>query len=248
MVYSVAVRDRQRGRGSGGLVILIKKNIPFEELNTSNLWIFIKISLSPDRTLIIGNIYVSPNFPLSQALESLKLQFDELNIQSDYIIIGGDTNARISNDNYLDEHLAEEYGLLAQRISRDELLNRRGEDLISCMEDHGFLVLNGRTDGDVPGQNTYLSRVGTSVVDLVWANLESCKLVSELRVSDTVIVSDHFPVILSLEVFQEEYRRNISQSNITRFKFLPEKAVEFSNIVNSFGKPLQVATVYEILV
>ncbi|KAL1446171.1 hypothetical protein WDU94_005490 [Cyamophila willieti] len=199
-------------------------------------------------TLTIGNIYVSPKYPLEQALESLDLLLDELNTQTDPIIIGGDTNGRISDENYLDESLAEEYGLLPQRISQDELINRRGEQLISCMENHGFLVLNGRTEGDVPGQYTYLSRVGLSTVDLVWANLESCKLVSELCVSDTVIVSDHFPVTLTLAVSQEEQQPNTSQSKITRFKWLPEKAVDFSERVNNVIMPSQAQDVYAELV
>lgn len=120
MLYSVAVRDGQRGRGSGGLIILIKKAIQFEEINSSNLWIFVKIIFSQNMTLILGNIYVSPNYPLEQAVESLKLLFEDLNTQTDNIIIGGDTNARIADENYLDEILAEEFGLLAQRISLDE--------------------------------------------------------------------------------------------------------------------------------
>lgn len=116
------------------------------------------------------------------------------------------------------------------------------------MEDNGFLVLNGRTDGDVPGQYTYLSRVGKSVVDLIWANLESCKLISELHVFDNVIVSDHLPVTLTLDIFQDEQQLNIPQSKITRFQWLPEKSDEFINLVNNVPMPDQVQNVYGELI
>lgn len=248
MVYSVAVRDKQRGRGSGGLITLIKKEFPFEILDTSNLWIFIKIQITQNMTLTVGNVYVSPNYPLEAPMESLDILLSELNTQSDPFIIGGDANGRIADENYLDENLAEEYGLLSQRISKDVVKNRRGEQLITCLEDHGFLVLNGRTEGDVPGQYTFLSRVGLSTVDLVWANLESCKLVSELRVSDTVIVSDHLPVTLTLNVLHEEQQPTSSQPKVKKFKWLPEKAVEFSEQVNNAAKPSQAQDVYVELV
>ncbi|KAI5719975.1 hypothetical protein M8J77_000048 [Diaphorina citri] len=248
MVYSVAVRDKQRGRGSGGLITLIKKEFRFEILDTSNLWIFIKIQITQNMTLTVGNVYVSPNYPLEAPMESLDILLSELNTQSDPFIIGGDANGRIADENYLDENLAEEYGLLSQRISKDVVKNRRGEQLITCLEDHGFLVLNGRTEGDVPGQYTFLSRVGLSTVDLVWANLESCKLVSELRVSDTVIVSDHLPVTLTLNVLYEEQQPTSSQPKVKKFKWLPEKAVEFSEQVNNAAKPSQAQDVYVELV
>lgn len=248
MVHSVAVRDKQRGRGSGGLITLIKKCIEFEVVSISNLWIFIKIRFSQNMTIIIGNVYFKPTYQLEQALESLDLLLKELDTNNVPIVIGGDFNSRTADANYLDENLAEEYGLLAQRISVDEVLNKRGEQLLSCMEDHGFLLLNGRTNGDVPGQFTYISRVGSSTVDLVWTNLESSLLVSELHVSDTVIVSDHLPIALTLNIPSDVQQNNSSQSKVTKFKWLPDRIEEFSDYVNRVHISSQVVDVYTELV
>lgn len=244
MAYSVAIRDKQRGRGSGGLLTLVKKNIQFEQLDVSNLWIFTKIKFSQSETLTLGNVYINPKYSMTHALESLKLLLAELNTQSDQIIIGGDTNARISDENYLDETLADEFGLLAHRVSRDEVKNRRGEELISCMEDCGFVVLNGRTEGDVPGRITFHSGVGISTVDLVWANLESLKLVSELTVSDAVVKSDHQPITLTLNILCIQQQQYSSSSKITRFKWLPEKSSAFKEAVNSIVPSSEPELVY----
>ncbi|KAI5734521.1 hypothetical protein M8J77_007498 [Diaphorina citri] len=51
---------------------------------------------------------------MEQAMECLDLMLEDLSIQTDHIIIGGDTNGRISD--YFEDSMAEEFDLLAQRI------------------------------------------------------------------------------------------------------------------------------------
>ncbi|KAI5755470.1 hypothetical protein M8J77_017098 [Diaphorina citri] len=86
-----------------------------------------------------------------------------------------------------------------QRRSLDEVLNTRGEMLVEFMEEHGLIALNGRTPGDIPGQFTFISKVGNSVVDLVWTNMELCSDVVDLTVSADFLTSDHLPVVLNLD-------------------------------------------------
>ncbi|KAL1446469.1 hypothetical protein WDU94_013968 [Cyamophila willieti] len=118
-------------------------------------------------------------------------KLNNLNAQEE--IISGDFNCRIS-DTYLDESPAEDLGLLSHRVSLDELSNTRGDALVEFMESWGLINLNGRTEGDIPGQFTYISTLGKSVIDLVWCNLQFCQLVGGLHVTDFSLTSDHLPI------------------------------------------------------
>ncbi|KAL1463819.1 hypothetical protein WDU94_015528, partial [Cyamophila willieti] len=102
--------------------------------------------------------------------------------------------------------------------------------------------------GDIPGQYTFVSNVGKSVVDLIWSNLEACRLVRELRVSDSIITSDHFPVILVLDL-ECEAASSVSQpgGRIVRFKWDQDKSKEFQQKVNTSALPTNKELVYKTL-
>lgn len=198
IVFSPAIKEKQRGRASGGLMILIKKKIKYSTLCITNMWIFVKIICPNGMNITLGNVYISPSYCSEEAINLLRGFLNEqCNNNS---IIGGDFNGRIADQNYLESELSEECGLLSLRIPLDQVTNKRGGMLVECMEEHGFVALNGRTKGDIPGQFTYISRVGKSSVDLVWCHLELCKWVLELRVSDCILNSDHLPVSVYLDI------------------------------------------------
>lgn len=168
IIFSPAIKNKQKGRASGGLIILYKHGIKLEVIDTSYLWLIVKI-VGTHSNLIIGNIYINPKYNLYEALKLLRLVIDDLQDQGhSNILMGGDFNSRIADGNFMDIELAEDFSLLPRRCSLDLVLNERGETLIEFMEEHGFIVLNGRTSGDIPGQFTFNNKAGMSVVDLVW--------------------------------------------------------------------------------
>ncbi|KAI5739760.1 hypothetical protein M8J77_023172 [Diaphorina citri] len=189
---------------------------------------------------------------MDEALNLLRSVLDELCVDHNNTIIGGDFNGRISDQNYLDGELAEEWGMLSFRISLDEVANRRGEMLVECMEEYGLVVLNGRTKGDIPGQFTYISQAGKSSVDLIWCHLELCKWVLELRVSDCILSSDHLPVTAYMDI--ECAGTSVTNSEaatvkISRYKWTENetKKDSFTWCLNSKFQSTEPADVYETL-
>lgn len=59
--------------------------------------------------------------------------------------------------------------------------------------------INGRTTGDQEGKYTYISHLGKSTVDHIWANEIACRKTSMICIDHSLDVSDHHSVELSLE-------------------------------------------------
>ncbi|XP_043478069.1 uncharacterized protein LOC122508659 [Leptopilina heterotoma] len=97
-------------------------------------------------------------------------------INNDYpnlpLFFGGDFNARVGDLNQLREEMFPENAHITPfRSNLDKCINKRGEELVSCMEDNGCIILNGRSPGDYLGQYTYILNKGKSTIDLGWNRL-----------------------------------------------------------------------------
>lgn len=152
---------------------------------------------------IIGLVYFSPKIDLDIEIKN----FNEVlrNVTSEYpnipIIIGSDFNARMGDLNQLPEELSL-YNSLIQidRQSLDTTINRNGKLLCECMEENDLILLNGRSKNDSPAQFTYVSNLGTSVIDLVWCNFSCIEKINNFRVTSIPTRSDHLPVMLTLKL------------------------------------------------
>lgn len=252
MFFAPAVRNKQKGRASGVLLILTKHGIKAELIDTSQLWIIIKIK-GINSCFILCSIYVSPSYNQEEALKLLNLALEEYGMSN--FLIGGYFNSRISDGNFMEEDLANYLSLLSQRQSLDEVMNTRGEMLLEFMEGHGLIALNGRTSGDIPGQFTFISKVGNSVVDLVWSNLEFCSDVVGLAVSSDFLTSDHLPVVTTLD-FKLKTGNNATPpvcetaDEITRYIWRAENSEQFTRIMimtDNFVPPQDRVELYSCL-
>ena len=186
-VYSPAVRSEERGRAKGGINISYNSNL-FQSrvLFTSRYYIF-TLMTKGEFQFVLGSVYISP----LENLESILINFKEdLNsiIQNFIcypIIIGGDFNCRIANDNFIiDENILYNSEILCERFSMDSVKNSRGKMLVECMEDLGFYVINGRANSDFPAKFTYVGGSGCSVIDLIWVNDMALSEIADLREYD----------------------------------------------------------------
>lgn len=107
----------------------------------------------------------------------------------------GDFNCRLGNLNNFDD-LIDFYRFYNARVANDNICNSRGEILNDFMLTNGFIVLNGRSPGDHPGQYTCINVFGKSTVDFIWCTLDALLLFSDFRVIYLITDSDHFPIIL----------------------------------------------------
>lgn len=80
------------------------------------------------------------------------------------LIIGGDFNAKIGEEGMLcceDERREE------PRRSKDKVKNAEGSKLLEMIEENGWEILNGNTEGDEEGELTFIGGKGNSVIDYV---------------------------------------------------------------------------------
>ncbi|XP_015117953.1 uncharacterized protein LOC107041745 [Diachasma alloeum] len=215
-LWSHATRKAETGRGSGGLLLLVKKEFEVTVLDVSKWWIFIRITLN-NVSITVGNVYVPPFKKIENYINVMDIlratigSFVE-QFGDEPIILGDDFNGRIGqlNDN-IPEELLQDTVLLKARSSSDKENKKEGCTLMSMMNDNCMFILNGRTPGDYPGQLTHFSKLGTSIVDFCWGNVPALELIRELIVFDEIFIFDHFPILLSM--FIPELKPDLGEEN-----------------------------------
>ena len=182
-IFSAAKKSHQIGRASGGLLILINRDLyTYELLFKSENWIFLQITTKTNFSFILGSIYFQPNCDLEEKLGNLKshlVSMHNFRNNDTLFIIGGDFNARVGNLNQLPpEFFHNTNSFYPDRHTSDDTTNSRGRDLTAFFESIDFCLLNGRASGDTPAGLTYHGsrtasqnpnsgkRCGSSIVDL----------------------------------------------------------------------------------
>jgi len=226
-ITSPAIKNKQKGRASGG--IALGYNVSNFELvkiiDNSNLWIFCKLRHKLTNTnIIIGVSYINQATDIEVALELLELVFLDINCNypNEKVILGGDFNARVGNLGYVDPELVNP-DIHEFRKSIDAKVNKRGKLLINSLENHGFVLLNGRCNQDYPGNFTYNSNVGLSTIDLIWVNRNMLNYTNSFKVLTDFAVSDHDPCKLTLSLINKNYFVEGNGTISTRINWEPGK-------------------------
>lgn len=58
-----------------------------------------------------------------------------------------------------------------ERKSKDKVENKKGKQFLELCDNYNFVVLNGRTPGDIDGEFTFVGGVGSSVNDVCAVDL-----------------------------------------------------------------------------
>ena len=128
--------------------------------------------------------------------------------QNDFIVLGGDFNARTGNEQDIIDETDDEIELLnlpqnykistikKHRCNKDQHKNSYGDKLIDLATSANLKILNGRTLGDLEGRYTYIGYNGLSTVDYVLAseNMLS-RNIHSFVVEEMTNFSDHRPTI-----------------------------------------------------
>lgn len=197
-VCAPAIKEKSRGRASGGLLMLIDSKLVYKVIDVSNLWICCLINLE-DVCIVFILVYFKPDNDIKPVLSSLQELLFDLSAY-DNIMIGGDFNCRVGMEGncYSDEYF-EGTNLSGERLSGDKTCNYRGKRLLEFMFENSFVLLNGRCDSDRPAQFTFVGSQGCSVIDHVWVRDKSLNIIKDLYVSDNVSHSSHLQVVLRLQ-------------------------------------------------
>lgn len=177
---------------------------------------------------IIVNVYISPSSPFEPFLNLLDELLTKF-VTSDpdaIIIIGGDFNARVGTSNSFDFDLQSPY-FERKRTTLDHCVNDRSNDLTLTLENHGFILLNGRSLSDSPANFTFVAKQGRSIVDLIWCSFSDLSKMHDLFVADWPTRSDHLPVVLELDAPLAEPLTNERDSPPPRLRWDNNRAFLF---------------------
>jgi hypothetical protein len=235
---SQATKQKSKGRASGGLIMLINKNLQYDKIKMiecTNFYILIELIIY-NVSHVIGCFYISPVLDdkiCNEILEETLTQLTEY--KNSRIIIIGDFNSRIGNLNQIHENTLDinNINLTEKRQTYDETINNRGTLMNETFEFFGYLVLNGRTKGDTPAKYTYVGENGRSIVDLAWANEIAQTTTTNFQVLHTGCISDHFPIMLQMNVPQKPKQQNNHQKlqKLTKLKWDSSKSQQYQSAI-----------------
>lgn len=199
--WANAIEYKSLGRASGGLVVLVKKDYKSILLDVSDSWIAIRIEVATETYVLIFT-YFRYSRNIKHTLDLFRLALDLILEQHSAfpLVLMGDFNSKIGIPEAIPEEILSASRLFPQMLSPHAIPNERGRVLNKFMDAAGFVVLNGRMEGDRPARITFCSDVGaTSIIDLAWVNAAGFEKISDFSVDHSVTLSDHFHICLELE-------------------------------------------------
>ena len=242
-----AEKFTQLGRPSGGIVVLIKKQLkPFIEIVKTNInhIICLKIKkslLNSARDLLYICTYIHPSNSIYYSTKSYDSTFEVLEefiadeIQKNEnvdLILTGDLNARIGDWCFsLSDDYTEEECTVFHRTSQDTQMNPNGRRLIEMCNTFNLIPLNGLSSITADNRYTFISRRGNSTIDYFLCTPTYLQHVSGLNVINRV-ESQHLPVTLCLESNMNRDDEKENQGEFKRFKWQENKTQECINILN----------------
>ena len=248
---------------SGGLAVFAKIIISHmvnyvKNTHEDSIWVRIRKEVfGGGRDIYIGTSYISPAKTMDKNVSLEKLfqeaqQFNELGL----VVLQGDLNARTGNSidyisyDKIDKSFGiENYDKPLSRNSEDKHTCPRGSCLLDLCKSLDFIVVNGRTPGDIFGKYTSFQWNGSSVVDyLIMPTIYFDKILS-MKVGEFYPwLSDHCPLLYSISLDKEinssvkenalnKLPPNFKWSTLNKTKFeaalisVPTKKV-FESIIN----------------
>jgi len=192
----LATRVKKKGRGVGGMITGINKQLHGKALNmeSSGMMTYV-LELEREKWKIIS---VYNREDKKNLLKKITEEIDT--IEGMNIIIGGDFNARTAEEGGLLWDGEEETG---KRKSKDKMMNKQGEELIEEIQKHGLGILNGNTRGDEQGEWTFEGAQGRSVIDYAICNIEAWEKVGSMKIGERTD-SDHMPVEIEMNITMQK--------------------------------------------
>ncbi|XP_037942266.1 uncharacterized protein LOC119675149 [Teleopsis dalmanni] len=135
--------------------------------------------------------------------------------QNDNVVITGDFNAQIGEEQYLEFSPSMQWSeVLDHRVAIDTVVYRNGKQLLEICNSFGVTVLNGRIKGDREGTFTFIRGVARSTIDYCFVKGVWLIITEEFHIGD-MIYSDHQPLEIMVNL-------DASNSNENKMQLLPK--------------------------
>lgn len=194
-----AFKRNRKGRAIGGMVMGIRKEVIERELKieSGKEGVMVgRVIQGKEKWRIVG-VYASGG--IEKTLQNIG-QWVEGKEEDIKTIIGGDLNARTGWEGGGVVMEEEDFRSEGKRLrkSKDGKINKEGRRLIEFLEERGWGILNGCTNGDEEGEYTFTGGKGCTVIDYVLGDEEVRDKIRCFKVGDKVD-SDHHPVEVVIE-------------------------------------------------
>lgn len=210
-----AVKKNIKGRAMGGIISGVKRHLNEVEIddivNNDTIGLIGRKIVVKDHVWNIMGVYINGN--MSEITNEIDRRIEGKN-ENEKIIVGGDWNARIGNENVY--NIGDE-GECIERMSKDGLINVEGKKLIKWVREKEWTILNGGINGDLEGEWTYIGPNGKSVIDYVVVNEVANREIDCLKVCER-IESDHQPIMI--ETIWSESKKETNQSDKIKEEYM----------------------------
>ncbi|UYV76240.1 F13A1 [Cordylochernes scorpioides] len=239
MYQSPAVKSSDKGRGSGGIILGINKQLQpqIDNVEIETSWIAVTLNPSLDNdspAICVIFVYLPPNDTHATKLGRLFHLMENKIYNGFEIILVGDLNVRIGNlGGY--HNLTDTSNLFSTtRNSCDLTKSAKAEIFIDFLDKNHLTIINGRSINDKSGKFTFISGRGSSVLDLAIVSPAVLEHIADFEIG-CMPYSDHLPIILKF----------IGPNNKTENCYMEPKAkIKFSWSVDKI--PTYIETLKEL--
>lgn len=215
---------------AGGILLAVRFHIPFRIYTQTESVIAVIIEL-PDPIVLVGVYYC----PTVDVTHQLRQTFDIIStVGIERTLLVGDLNCRVGScEDTLPESLPLNTNIKRRRHSKDQITNQRGSALLSELDAHQLVILNGRCASDPQGAFTFMSKQGCSLVDLIISSIVLSFSIVDAGATDIASGSDHIPIMTVLDLDDIAYRPNliVDEQHHTRLRWNKELKATFNALL-----------------
>ncbi|UYV63546.1 hypothetical protein LAZ67_2004613 [Cordylochernes scorpioides] len=239
MYQSPAVKSSDKGRGSGGIILGINKQLQpqIDNVEIETSWIAVTLNPSLDNdspAICVIFVYLPPNDTHATKLGRLFHLMENKIYNGFEIILVGDLNVRIGNLGGYHNLIDTSNLFSTTRNSCDLTKSAKAEIFIDFLDKNHLTIINGRSINDKSGKFTFISGRGSSVLDLAIVSPAVLEHIADFEIG-CMPYSDHLPIILKF----------IGPNNKTENCYMEPKAkIKFSWSVDKI--PTYIETLKEL--
>ena len=251
-LHSPAKKYNRLGRPSGGLVLMIKKDIQkYCKIIQTKISHILAVRLDKRllgrrSDLVLLATYIHPTGSVFysdkdydstlEEIEQFIVDYTDSAEETDFII-AGDLNARLSDWSLGNSHLPgddeEDHtsNLHLDRIAQDAVTNANGKTLIELCTTFNFSPVGGLKAKNFNGGYTYIGPGGSSQIDHFIASTEVIEDITDYH-NHNRVESKHLPISVKIGVSHSNDQSEEPKGSIKRWKWQDNKKEEVIKILN----------------